>query len=190
MKTALPIFFSSIILIIYVVVLSLMNENTTKNIMEDISITLPVVFFLIFFLFINRNIFHLKANLSIKESFNYDLLVINYSYILAALIEALFEYNNSDAKAWWGIALVLNTIIGLIFSLYFSLLALMIGKHKKYTYFFSFILLITFSFQHFYSAYIYIPQIGNLSVFWVLFLFLFLFHFIYVVAFSLFFKLK
>ena len=67
MKTALPIFFSSIILIIYVVVLSLMNENTTKNIMEDISITLPVVFFLIFFLFINRNIFNLKANLSIKE---------------------------------------------------------------------------------------------------------------------------
>ncbi|RUR13122.1 hypothetical protein [Legionella sp. km772] len=77
-----------------------MSRHTSKSVLADLPNTLPLFFSLFFSYQLTRS--YLRQALTKKKSFNYDLIVINYSFTLAMWITTLFEYSNSDAKTWWG----------------------------------------------------------------------------------------
>lgn len=78
-----------------------------------------------------------KCAINKTESFNRDLFLINFSFILGALLSFLIQYNNTDLAGWWPLVFWFMTLFGFLYAFAFSLIALMLDSHKRYTFIFS-----------------------------------------------------
>jgi hypothetical protein len=100
--------------------------------------------------------------------FNRDLFLLSFNFFLGFLISLCFAYNNSDAKSWWTLFIYFMTIYALIFSVIFSLLALLIPNHKTYTVIFSLLMMLLSSLGNFLPQYIVLPLIGKIDTFYLI----------------------
>ena len=109
-----------------------------------------------------------------------DVFLISYSFLLAALISAMTQYDSSDARAWWGIGVYFETGIGIIFALFFAHFNQFKRYHKGYTNIFSMLVIAVSSSYELWPAYIDIKFIGKISSAWVT---LFLLGFLHLLCF-------
>lgn len=145
-----------------------MQYHTANTSLIDIFQVLPLVFIAVYWCeksqyFIKKP----KCNLKKSQLFNQDLFILNFSFFLACLISLIFSYDNSDAKGWWVLIIYFFTLYGLIFSLIFSVIALLIQNHKIYTIIFSFLIIVLVSVGVFFPHDISLPLIGSINTFFV-----------------------
>jgi len=111
-----------------------------------------------------------------------DIFLISYSFIFAILISLMTQYDNSDAKGWWGIALYFNSIIGFIFALFYAYFNQLARYHDIYTNVFSTVVLVVFSLYALWPSDIKIMLIGTIDFYWAM---LFLLGFLHLSCFFL-----
>lgn len=128
-----------------------------------------------------------KSDLELKEKegFYRDLFLITYSSLLGDVLSLLFQYNNSDARAWWTLFLYFSTACNLVFAFIFSLVALMLNAHKFYTIIFSFFIFAIFIFSKFWPYSVSLLFIGETNTFLVIMCFLLIVHLFFSIAYRL-----
>lgn len=75
-----------------------------------------------------------KVALTKIEAFNQDLFLLTFSLISGELLSFLFQFKNVDLLGWWPVVIDLMAIYGFLFAFVFSLIALGLDNHKKYTF--------------------------------------------------------
>lgn len=129
--------YSWILFIIYVTVVTVMEYFSHTFSVENIYISLPLI---AMFIIWSEKI-TLVIHITDKEVFNRDFFLISYSFISGNLISLLFQYNNSDTLGWWPLGIYIISVFGVVFAWLFSLIAMMLKNHKKYTLIFSMVLI-------------------------------------------------
>lgn len=142
--------YSWVIFIIYLTVVTTMEYFSYKFSLESIYFSLPLIVAFIFWsertaVVIQRN----DGSITKTEGFNQDLFLISFSFISGNLLSLLFQYNNSDTIGWWPLAIYFISAFGILFAIIFSLIALMLNNHKKYTLIYSLVLIINLMFISF-----------------------------------------
>lgn len=110
---------------------------------EDLSLTSLLI--ISFILWSERTYFLInKTECTFKkwDSFKIDLFLISFSFLSGELLSFLFQFNNSDIKGWWALALSFITAYGILFAFIYSLFAQLLKIHRKYTHAFFFIIII------------------------------------------------
>ncbi len=102
-----------------------------------------------------------------ENEFKRDVFLISYSFLIASLISLLPEYDNSDAREWWGISVYYVSLIGIIFSWFFAYFNRFLRLHKVYTNIFSLVVIIAFSLPKLWPIYVSVIFIGEISFFMV-----------------------
>lgn len=126
-----------------------------------------------------------EHNLKKLELFIRDLFILNFSFLFACLLSLLFSYNNSDVKGWWPLIIYFVTLYGLLFSMLFSAVALLLKNHKTYILFFSLILIVLVSMGQFFPHYTFIPLLGNIETFYVASCSLLIFHCLFAISYKI-----
>lgn len=75
-----------------------------------------------------------------------DFFLISYSFISGDLIALIAQYNNSDALGWWPVGVVIVSVFGLLFAFIYSLIAMLLNSHRKYTGLFFIMIIVFFMF--------------------------------------------
>ena len=163
-----------------------MEYNTYHLSLESTYLSLPLIFIAVYWC---EHAACLVRSPDYKltkiESFNRDLFAISFSFFLACLLSLLFQYNNSDAKGWWGLYIYYIGLYGLVFSFLFSLIALIIPSHKTYTLVFSFIIVSFLSVTKFYPSYVTVVFIGEIDSYFVITCSLLFGHFLFFIGWKL-----
>lgn len=134
---------------------------------EFLQVT-PLIFFAIYWCQKSAHLITHNGNLKKTELFKRDLFLLNFSFFLATLISLALAYGNSDARSWWVFIVYFYALYGLIFSLIFSVMALLIKKHKTYTMFFACLIIILISFIRIFPHYTKLPLLGIVDTFFVI----------------------
>ena len=139
--------YSWALFIIYLTVLTTMEYFSYKFSLESICFSLPVITAFIFWserttLIIQKH----DGSITKISEFNRDLFLISFSFISGNLLSLLFQYNNSDTLGWWPLAIYFVSAFGILFAIAFSLIAMMLNNHKKYTLIYSLVLIFTLMF--------------------------------------------
>jgi len=130
---------------------------------------------------IKKSEHHLKK----KDLFFRDFFLISYSCLLGDILSLIFQYNNSDARAWWTLALYFSSACNLMFAFIFSLIALMLNSHRLYTAIFSFLMLVIFTCSKFWPYYLSLSVIGKTNTFLVILCFLIIVHLLFSITYKL-----
>ena len=134
--------YSWILFLTYISVIFTMQYQATSGSWESIYMTSPLI---VSFIFWSEKINFLiqKSSITLEksDSFRVDFFLISFSFLLGELLSFLFQFNNTDLRGWWGLALSFVTAYGILFSLIYSLFARLIDNHRKYTYIFSLMLI-------------------------------------------------
>lgn len=118
------------------------------------------------------------------ERFRLDFFLISYSFIFGDLISLIFQYNNSDALGWWPIGNCIVSAFGLIFAFIFSLIAMLLNNHRKYTALYSIIIitsLIIISFMMYLDP---LSVYAQSKAFYMIFFMLLALHFVFCVGYK------
>lgn len=154
-----------------------MQYHTTQITFEGFYLSLPLVSLMVYWSEQMVCLVRLKnCQLTKQESFNRDLFMINYSFLLAGLLSLLFQYSNSDARGWWPLFLYFNSLEGFIFSLLFSLIALMLPPHKNYTITFTSVIMLFITFSKFWPYTISFLFIEKIEFYYAVIFSLFIIH--------------
>ncbi|MBY0544729.1 MAG: hypothetical protein K2Q14_04185 [Gammaproteobacteria bacterium] len=139
--------YSWVLFIIYLTVVTTMEYFSYKFSLESIYFSLPLMAAFIFWS--ERTILVIQkpdGSITKTERFKRDLFLISFSFISGHLLSLLFQYNNSDALGWWPLAIYFISAFGILFAIIFSLIAMMLNNHKKYTLIYSITIILTLIF--------------------------------------------
>lgn len=167
-----------------------MQYHTASFSFSDFFQTLPLIIVAIYWC--EKSAYFIKQpehSLKTIELFNRDLFILSFSFLLGCLVSLLFAYNNSDAKGWWSLIIYFITLYGLVFSVLFSTIVLLIKNHKTYTMIFSFLIIVLVSFGNFFPHYTSVPLLGNIDTFYVITGALLMAHFLFAIGYTMFFSL-
>lgn len=144
--------YSWILTALYLVLVCIMEYSSYKFSMEIIYLTAPIIGAFIFWseettILIQKS----DSTLTKREAFARDLFLISFGFISGYFLYLMFEYNNSDVRGWWPLAIYFIAVQGLTFAFVFSLSATTLGEHKKYTLFFVGVLMLFLSSMDFLS---------------------------------------
>jgi hypothetical protein len=134
--------YSWIVALVYIAIIVTIECHSYLVPWQGLYLTSPIIF--IFILWSERITPILKKDeraINKTESFNRDLFLINFSFILEELLSFPVQYNNPDA-GWWPLVFWFITLFGFLFAFAFSLIALMIDSHKRYTFIFSILIIL------------------------------------------------
>ncbi|MFC3909143.1 hypothetical protein ACFORL_08650 [Legionella dresdenensis] len=113
----------------------LINNHFNVIRLEDISLTLPLIIGICVWSYNTLPLIR-KAHTNKIEAFRRDLFLIFYSIIAAEMFSFLIHYSNVDIRSWWVFTLYYFSLIGIIYSLIYSIIAIALEQHhKKYTFF-------------------------------------------------------
>lgn len=126
--------YSWIVVLVYIATIVTFEYHSSAVPWEGLYLTSPLIFIYIFW---SESITPLlkkdERTLNKTESFNRDLFLINFSFIFGELFSFLVQYNNTDLAGWWPLVFWFITLFGFLFAFAFSLIARMLGSHKRYT---------------------------------------------------------
>lgn len=136
----------SLILLSIITNIIMIRQNIGHQSTTDLPIILVVstiiTLFGIYSIEIATKLFK-RVNLSKLDNFKYDFYIINYSIIFATFLQVFLERNNIDMNSWWPVFAFVNVINGIIFSVIYALIGMIILKqHKLYTIIFSVFLIL------------------------------------------------
>lgn len=139
----------------YLLAVMSMNLKSPYFSMEAFIYTLPVVLAMLFFIKKNACLLFLPDNrLTREQVFSRDFFCMNYSFVLSGFLSLLFQYDNSDASAWWPLFVYLNYFFGMLFSVLFASMAKLLQAHRTYTLISSVIILIVFTFTKYWNVFL------------------------------------
>lgn len=171
------------ILIAFICALFAMHYHTANISFAGIFQTLPLIIIAIYYSEkLAPLISQSEHNLKKSRLFTRDVFILSFSFLFACLVSLIFSYKNSDARGWWPLIIYFITFYGLLFSLFFSTVALLIKNHKIYTIIFALIIIILFSMGQFFRSYTFIPILGDIDTFYVITCSLLIIHCLFTVA--------
>lgn len=65
--------------------------------------------------------------------YNWDFFILTYTFVIGGLLTLILQFRIYEAMDLWPLYLYFITILGIAFALVYSLLALVLDKHKRYT---------------------------------------------------------
>lgn len=146
-----------------------MSYQTANTSFDGFIQTLPLIIIFIFWSEKSEPLIkRTESNLKKAQIFNRDTFILSFSFLLGCLISLLFAYDNSDAKGWWVLIIYFISLYGLIFSLIFSGIALLIKNHKAYILVFSFLIIGLSIFGKIFPRYTFIPSLGYIDTLYVI----------------------
>jgi hypothetical protein len=172
--------YSWAIIFAYICASLFMQDYHSKTIsLEGFFLGLPVIGVMVYWSEHSARLIKM-SELSLKknELLFRDMFLICYSALLGDLFSLIFQYGNSDVRAWWTLFLYFSGICYLIFAFIFSLIALMLHAHKLYTIVFSCFIFIIFAFSKFWPHTISIIFFGKIDTFFAIMAILILVHLI------------
>ncbi len=173
------------ILVVFICATFATLYRTANTSFEGFFQTLPLIIIVVYYCeklapLINQP----EHNLKKSEVFTRDLFILSFSFLLACLLLLTLSYNNSDVKGWWSLIVYFITLYGLFFSVFFSIVALLIKNHKTYTIFFSFLIIVFVPMGKFFSPYTFVPLLGNIDTFYVITCSLLIFHCLFAICYK------
>jgi len=174
------------LLLVFICAAFAMHYNTANSSFADFFQTLPLIIIAVYYCekltpLVNQPEHSLKKS----KLFTRDLFILSFSFLFACLLSLIFSYNNSDARGWWSLIIYFITIYGLLFSICFSVIALLIKNHKAYTVIFSLIIIVLVSMEPFLPHYIFIPLVGNIETFYVTTCSLLILHCLFTISYKI-----
>lgn len=171
------------LLVAFVCAVFAMHYNAANVFFADFFQTLPLIIIAVYCCeklapLINQP----EQNLKKSKLFTRDLFILSFSFLFACLLSLIFSYNNSDAKGWWSLIILFITLYGLLFSICFSAIALLIKNHKTYTLIFSFIIIVLVSMGKILPRHTFIPLVGNIDTSYVTTCSLLIFHCLFAIS--------
>jgi hypothetical protein len=134
--------YSWAIFIIYVALVFFMETFSPRISLESIYLTVPLIGGLIFW---SERLTPLirkpDSSITKEEAFSRDFFLITFGILSGYMLYLVFQYNNSDARGWWPLVIYFIAARGVVFALLFSLFAMILNGHKKYTLIFTFVLM-------------------------------------------------
>lgn len=117
------------ILIAFICALFAMHYHTANISFAGIFQTLPLIIIAVYYAEKLAPLIS-QSEHSLKKSrlFTRDVFILSFSFLFACLLSLIFSYNNSDARGWWPLIIYFITFYGLLFSLFFSALALLMKR--------------------------------------------------------------
>lgn len=171
------------ILIAFICVLFAMHYHTANISFAGIFQTLPLI---IIAVYTSEKLASLisqpEYNLKKSRLFTRDVFILSFSFLFACLLSLIFSYNNSDARGWWPLIIYFITLYGLLFSLFFSAVALLIKNHKAYTIIFALIIIVLVSMGQFFPSYTFIPMLGDIETFYLITCSLLILHCLFAIG--------
>jgi len=139
--------YSSVLFIIYLIVVVTMEYFSYKFSLENIYFSLPLIAAFIFWS--EKKAFLIQrpdSSITKTERYSRDFFLISFSFICGYLLSLLFLYDNSDTIGWWSFGIYVISVFGILFASIFSLFAMMLNNHKMYTLIYSITLILTLLF--------------------------------------------
>lgn len=161
--------YSCLLLITFIFAVFAMSYQTANTSFDGFIQTLPLIIIFVFWSEKSAQLIkQTESNLKKVQLFNRDMFILSFSFLLGFLISLLFAYDNSDVKGWWVLIIYFISLYGLIFSLIFSAIALLIKNHKAYTLVFSLLIIGLVSLGTFFPRYTFIPLLGYIDTFYAI----------------------
>lgn len=85
------------------------------------------------------------------DHFIWDFFIVTYSFIIGSLIGLCFQFRITEAMELWPLYLYFMATLGMVFSIIFSLGALLLSPHKSYTFIMCVIILFIIIFYNIYN---------------------------------------
>ena len=143
-----------------------MEYGSASNWSEGLTSTLPLIVAIVIWSEILTTRLSHKIPISTADSFHRDFFIINYATLFAFIASLLGEHNNTDAKGWWTLLIIVAELYGIVFGLVFASFALLLDRrHFRYTLIYAVVLLINFSTLKLMPSYIHTIILGNISIF-------------------------
>ena len=146
-----------------------MEYHSSDRFWEGPLMVLPIIF--MFVLWSERVVFLIKQKdleLTKVLIFRRDLFLITFSFLFAELFYLTMEYNNTDARGWWPLAVAFMGLYGFVFSLIYASLAMLFANHRGYTIGFSWTIVALFFVLKFLPHAVSLGSFGVLETFFVL----------------------
>lgn len=174
--------YSWLLLITFIFAVFAMSYQTTNTSFDGFIQTLPLIIIFVFWSEKSAQLIkQTESNLKKAQLFNRDTFILSFSFLLGCLISLLFAYDNSDAKGWWVLIIYFISLYGLIFSLIFSGMALLIKNHKTYILIFSLLIIGLISGEKFFPYYTFIPLLGYIDTFYAITSILLIIHCLFAI---------
>jgi hypothetical protein len=162
-----------------------MHYHTANISFAGIFQTLPLIIIAVYYSeklapLISQPEYKLKKS----RLFTRDVFILSFSFLFACLLSLIFSYNNSDARGWWPLIIYFITLYGVLFSLFFSAVALLIKNHNAYTIIFALIIIALVSMGQFFPSYTFIPMLGDIETFYVITCSLLILHCLFTVGYK------
>jgi hypothetical protein len=139
--------YSWFLLIVYISVIYSMNFYSYAISWESLYLTCPLIISVIFWSERTTSLINKAAQTMTKdETFKRDLFLISFSFISGELFSIIPQFNNNDVRGWWPLALYFITAYGVLLAFIFSIFALLLNNHKKYTFVFFYLIIILIPF--------------------------------------------
>lgn len=154
---------------------------------EGMFMTLPLVLAFIYWSQKNNKLLFLKSSeITKKEGFKIDLFLITTPFLLAGFVSLMMDLNNSDLRAFWPFFIFFVSLFGFIFSLFYSLSGLaFIESHKKYTVFFSVVIMSIYSLLSFLPRRVGVFNLMEIETFYAIPILLLTLHLVFISGFQL-----
>lgn len=174
------------LLVAFVCAVFAMQYNTANISFTDFFQTLPLIIIAVYYCEkLAPLVSQPERDLEKSKLFTRDLFILNFSFLFACLLSLIFSYNNSDVRGWWALIIYFITLYGLLFSICFSAIALLIKNHKKYTVIFSLIIIVVVSIEPFLPHYTFVPLVGNIETFYVASCSLLILHCVFTIGYKI-----
>lgn len=177
--------YSWLIFLIYLTVVTTMEYFSYKFSWERIYFSIPL---LVAFIFWSERVAVITkkhdGSLTKTEGFIQDLFLISFSFISGNLLSLLFQYNNSDTLGWWPLGIYFISAFGILFAIIFSLIALMLNNHKKYTLIYSLVIILNLMFISFMMHLDRLSIFAKFETFYIIFLLLIGIHLLLCLAYT------
>ncbi|CAM2730850.1 hypothetical protein [Legionella worsleiensis] len=161
--------YSWLLILIFIFAVLAMSYKTANISLDGLMQTIPLI--VVFVFWCEKSAQRLKRtenNLKKAQLFHRDTFILSFSFLLGCLISLLFAYDNSDAKGWWVFIIYFISLYGLIFSLIFSGIALLIKNHNAYILVYSFLIIGFVSLGQFFPHDTFIPLLGYTDTFYAI----------------------
>ncbi len=125
-----------------------MERFSGSNIFEGFIIALPLLCLTIY-------LSEIRVLLKNKNQFIWIFIIICISFYLGGLLNIIVDYNNTDLRGWWPLYLYAIFVIGLMFSLIYTLICYYLNlKNQYYIFCCSSILILALGLQKFFPPYV------------------------------------
>lgn len=174
------------LLVAFVCAVFAMHYHTANISFADFFQTLPLIIIAVYCCEkLAPLIIQPERKLKKSKLFTRDLFILSFGFLFGSLLSLIFSYNNSDVRGWWSLIIYFITIYGVLFSICFSAIAILIKNHKAYTIIFSLIIMVLVSIGRLLPSYVFISPVGNIETFYVTTCSLLILHCLFTIGYKI-----